>query len=498
MTYATSSNRPGSTPATSLEAVTRVAPPCVSAGSAETSGVGAGSLVGTGAAAGCPVGTVVPSAAVAGGCDGPQPKDEATVQAATDTIESRCGREGRGIEDLQGEATRHPTNVARSLPLTPVLRRGQAERRTPVAPATSRRTAGSSVRIDAAPLHLPGARHYPDTVHPTAEKVLAREVRGVARACRMVDDRVDGYVDMLKDLFPHTGNAWIVGVTGNPGAGKSTLTDRLIEHWRGQGKRLGVVAVDPTSPFSGGAILGDRIRMQRHFEDPEVFIRSLATRGALGGLSRSAADTVRVLDAWGADVVLVETVGVGQDELEVTRAAHTTLVVMAPGMGDGIQAIKAGILEVADVFAVNKADRDGADATVRDLELMIALGQGVSASTKGHMGSMGYGSKQAGATNGVWVPPITRCVATQNRGIGELVGKLDEHRAWLFDTEQGQARMQQRLREQMYNELREALVDAAVRDIHGTIERIVGQVASRELDPYTACEHLVEVFKSGK
>lgn len=316
----------------------------------------------------------------------------------------------------------------------------------------------------------------------------------------MVDDRMDGYVHVLKDLFPHTGKAWIVGVTGNPGAGKSTLTDRLVEHWRSENKRVGVVAVDPTSPFSGGAILGDRIRMQRHFEDPEVFIRSMATRGALGGLSRSATDVVRILDAWGADVVLVETVGVGQDELEVTRAAHTTLIVMAPGMGDGIQAIKAGILEVADVFAVNKADRDGADATVRDLELMIALGQGVSASTKnkGHMGSMGYGSKKEGAADGGWVPPITRCVATQNQGIATLVEKLSSHYAWLRSSPEGEARLAQRLREQMYNEMREALVEAAVREIHGTIEETVGQVASKQVDPYTACERLVEAFKRGR
>ena len=212
------------------------------------------------------------------------------------------------------------------------------------------------------------------TVHPLAERVIAGEVRAAARACRLVDDASPGHVDLLKSLFPHTGRAWIVGITGNPGAGKSTLVDRLIAALRAAGKKVAVVAVDPTSPFSGGAILGDRIRMQRHFDDPGVFIRSLATRGALGGLSRSARDVVRVLDAWGADVVLVETVGVGQDELEVTRTAHTTLVVMAPGMGDDVQAIKAGILECADVFAVNKADRDGADSTVRDLELMIALG----------------------------------------------------------------------------------------------------------------------------
>ncbi|PIE06155.1 MAG: methylmalonyl Co-A mutase-associated GTPase MeaB [Sorangium cellulosum] len=336
-------------------------------------------------------------------------------------------------------------------------------------------------------------------MHPTAQQVLARQVRGVARACRMVDDRSDGHVELLKDLYSHTGNAWIVGVTGNPGAGKSTLTDRLIAHWRSEKMRVGVVAVDPTSPFSGGAILGDRIRMQQHFEDPEVFIRSLATRGALGGLSRSAADVVRILDAWGADVVLVETVGVGQDELEVTRAAHTTLIVVAPGLGDGVQAIKAGILEVADVFAVNKSDRDGADATVRDLELMIALGQGVSTSTSSsHMGAMGMGTKAKGHTQEQWVPPITRCVATQNLGIAELVKKLTEHHVWLRSTSQGAERIKQRLREQMYNEMREALIERAMRDFHDTIDEIVDEVSDRKTDPYAACERLVEAFASGR
>src|SRR5499427_10972388 len=220
-----------------------------------------------------------------------------------------------------------------------------------------------------------------------AKDVVSGGVRAAARACRIVDDEQPGYIELLKELFPATGKAWIIGVTGNPGSGKSTMVDRLIELLRARDAKVAVVAVDPTSPFSGGAILGDRIRMQRHEGDPKVFIRSLATRGALGGLSRSARDVVRVLDAWGADVVLVETVGVGQDELEVTRAAHTTLVVITPGMGDDVQAIKAGILECADVFAVNKADREGADATTRDLELMIALGGEVTragAHTRGH------------------------------------------------------------------------------------------------------------------
>src|SRR5580698_7396822 len=211
-------------------------------------------------------------------------------------------------------------------------------------------------------------------MHDLSKRVLEKEPRAAARALRLIDDRTPPFSDILKDLFPHTGKAYVVGVTGNPGAGKSTLVDRVIEVYRKAGKTVGVLAVDPTSPYSGGAILGDRIRMQRHAEDPGVFIRSVATRGHLGGLSRSARDMVRVLDAYGSQVILIETVGVGQDEIEITRTALSTLVVMAPGLGDDVQASKAGLLECADVFAVNKADREGADTTVRDLELMIALG----------------------------------------------------------------------------------------------------------------------------
>ncbi|MBI5534628.1 MAG: methylmalonyl Co-A mutase-associated GTPase MeaB [Deltaproteobacteria bacterium] len=339
-------------------------------------------------------------------------------------------------------------------------------------------------------------------MHSIAQRVLQRDVRGVARACRLVDDRVDGYLDLLKELFPHTGHAWIVGVTGNPGAGKSTVTDRLVELWRAQGKRVGVIAIDPTSPFSGGAILGDRIRMQRHFEDPDVFIRSLATRGALGGLSRSAVDVMRVLDAWGADVVVVETVGVGQDEMEVTRTAHSTLIVAAPGLGDDVQAAKAGILECGDVFSVNKADRDGADATMRDLELMVALGRRVVGG--GQLTSVGSHSgaamrRETGGVDsaGAWVPPIVRCIATQNQGIDETERWLEEHRKWVMDTQAGQERRHLRLREQMENEMRNALVDAAVRDIGNQLEEAIGSVSRRETDPYTACERLVAAFRKG-
>ena len=332
-----------------------------------------------------------------------------------------------------------------------------------------------------------------------AERILAGEVRSAARACRLVDERIAGHRDLLRELFPHTGSAWLVGITGNPGAGKSTLTDRVVERFRAQGQKVGVVAVDPTSPFSGGAILGDRIRMQRHFEDQGVFIRSVATRGALGGLSRSTMDIARVLEAWGAGVVIIETVEVNQDELEVTRTAHTTVVVMAPGMGDDIQAIKAGILECADVFAVNKADRDGADGTVRDLELMIALaGESFTrAASKGRghtaVTVQADGDEPRGDD---WTPPIVKCVATRDQGLDELVDALGRHRAWLEGTAAGRARRSERLREQMIAFLRDSLAEEAVDALGSAIDEAAREVEARRLDPYTACDRLVERFRS--
>jgi LAO/AO transport system kinase len=304
----------------------------------------------------------------------------------------------------------------------------------------------------------------------------------------LVDDRRPGYRDLLRALFPHAGGSWIIGITGTPGAGKSTLTDGLITEFRRLGQRVAVLAVDPTSPFSGGAILGDRVRMQRHFEDPEVFIRSLATRGAMGGLSASASDVLCVMDAWQPAVVLVETVGVGQDELAVTRAAHTTLVVMAPGLGDDIQAVKAGILECADVFAVNKADREGADATARDLEQMIALGKSVSAGAR-HGASAPQPA--AGSEQGGWVPPVVRCVATRRQGLDELTKALDGHRGWLRDTEAGRAEKRRRARAHAFETLRDALVDATLVRLGASLEHAVDRIESGELDPYTACEQLI-------
>jgi LAO/AO transport system kinase len=338
-----------------------------------------------------------------------------------------------------------------------------------------------------------------------AERVLGNEPRAVARAIRSVDDRAPGYEELLKALWPHTGKAWIVGVTGNPGAGKSTLCDRLIEAYRARGDRVGVVAVDPTSPYTGGAILGDRIRMARHATDDGVFIRSVATRGHLGGLSRSARDIVRVLDASGYGVILVETVGVGQDELEVTRTAATTLVVMAPGMGDEVQAIKAGILECADVFAVNKADREGADATVRDLELMIALGNESIRALSGRRGHATHSAAEGhvkqgagGGEGGKWTPPIVKCVASRGDGVDAVVSALEQHRAWVQTTEAGQARRHERLREELREALREALIDAAIGDLGAGVETAVRDVESRRMDPYTAVEELVKAFRGDR
>ncbi len=314
-----------------------------------------------------------------------------------------------------------------------------------------------------------------------AEQIAAGNVRAVARACRLVDDQAPEARELLRLLHPRSQAAWTIGVTGSPGAGKSTLVDRLIERFRAEKKRVGVVAVDPTSPFSGGAILGDRVRMQRHFEDAEVFIRSLATRGALGGLSRSAGDVVSVLAAWGADVVLVETVGVGQDELEVTEVCDTTLVVVSPGLGDDVQALKAGILEVADVFAVNKADHAGADATVRDLEAMQALGDVVRPS----------------AQQGVpaYRPPIVRTVATTNHGIEELARALDAHREDL--TLQGDRRKGARVRRHLLALVRDELGDALERELGAELDALAERVLGGERDPYVASAELVRRFRNG-
>ncbi|HEX9575511.1 MAG TPA: methylmalonyl Co-A mutase-associated GTPase MeaB [Myxococcales bacterium] len=300
-----------------------------------------------------------------------------------------------------------------------------------------------------------------------ADRVLQGDVRAAARLMRLIDDAQPAAEAELRALFPSTGRAQLIGITGNPGAGKSTLVDRLIAHLRRLGKTVGVIAVDPTSPFTGGAILGDRIRMQDHALDPGVFIRSLATRGQLGGLSRATGDCVRVLDAMGKDVVIVETVGVGQDEVEICRLAHTTVVVVVPGLGDDIQAIKAGILEVADLFCVNKADREGADRTVRDLRQMMELA-----------------AKDREVA-------IVKCVASQGEGIGALWDGIEAHYHLLKAGPGLLQRETQRARYELIEILRDRMLRAAVERLSAQgahIDELALRIARRDLDPYSVAD----------
>lgn len=301
-----------------------------------------------------------------------------------------------------------------------------------------------------------------------ADKILRGDVLAASRLMREIDDQAPGVVDELRALFPRTGGAYVVGVTGAPGTGKSSLADRLIARYRKQGLRVGVVAVDPTSPFTGGAILGDRIRMQGHATDGEVFIRSLATRGALGGLSRSTAPVVRVLEALGKDLILVETVGVGQDEVDVAQSAHTVVVVTVPAMGDEVQAIKAGILEIADVYAVNKADREEADHALRELRAMLELRP-----------------KDAGRG---WEPPVVPTVATRDEGVDELVTAIDSHRAFLSRDGGRAARDHRRARAEFVALLRERLFEGALSRLEaeeGALDEVVRRIAERTQDPWT-------------
>jgi len=310
-------------------------------------------------------------------------------------------------------------------------------------------------------------------VSALADRVLSGDVRAAARLMRLIDDAQPEAEEALRKLWPRTGHAQIVGITGNPGAGKSTLVDRLIAHLRSRGKTVGVLAVDPTSPFTGGAILGDRIRMQDHALDSGVFIRSLATRGQLGGLSRATSDCARVLDAMGKEVILIETVGVGQDEVEVCRLAHTTVVVVVPGLGDDIQAIKAGILEVADLFAVNKSDREGADRTVRDLRSMLELNHAMGKDIGGHEIA------------------IVKCVASRDEGTADLWNAIDAHYQFLKSGPGLLQRETQRAKSELVEVLRERLLEVALEKLaeHGArLDDLALQIANRQTDPYSVAD----------
>jgi LAO/AO transport system kinase len=333
-----------------------------------------------------------------------------------------------------------------------------------------------------------------------SERVLQGDVRAASRLMRNIDDGEPEATQALRELFPRTGRAYIIGITGSPGAGKSTLTDRLIAHLRKAGKTVGVIAVDPTSPFTGGAILGDRIRMQDHATDPGVFIRSLATRGNLGGLSRATGDCIRVMDAMGRDVVIVETVGVGQDEIDIAQMAHTTIVVTVPGMGDDIQAIKAGILEVADIFAVNKADLDGADRVVRELRMMLELRHAVKAPPMDHDAHHRMVRAKAEGTHveepagpREWEPPILKVMAARDTGVDVLVKTIEEHRAFLEETGQRKVKERTRAAAQFVALLRERLLRSALSRLErerGQLDEVAGRIAERQADPYALAEEL--------
>jgi GTPase len=301
--------------------------------------------------------------------------------------------------------------------------------------------------------------------------VLGGDVRALARAITLVEDGRPEARDVLAGVFPRGGRALIVGVTGPPGAGKSTLVDRLTARLRAQKKTVGVIAVDPTSPFSGGAILGDRIRMQAHATDPGVFIRSMATRGHLGGLALATGHAVALLSASGKDVVLVETVGVGQDEVEIAGAADVTVVVLVPGLGDEVQALKAGIMEIADVFAVNKADRDGADRLVAEIRAMLTLGAHESR-----------------------VPAIVKTVATADNGIDDLLSAVEQFRA---DAESA-GLLERRRRALLARQLEDVLQDRLMRRLRARVltpeetARIVERMAAREVDPFSAADLVLE------
>lgn len=304
------------------------------------------------------------------------------------------------------------------------------------------------------------------------ERITAGDPRAVARAISKVEDSSEDASELMKEIFPHSGKGLVIGITGAPGAGKSSLVDKLALLYRGRNERVGIVAVDPSSPFSGGAILGDRIRMQALGLDKGVFIRSMATRGNLGGLARATVDAVSILSAAGYEKVVVETVGVGQDEVEIVKAADVCVVVLVPGMGDDIQAIKAGIMEIADIFVINKADREGVFSTEKELEALLSLAH-----------------REDG-----WQPPIVKTVATENKGIDDLAAAIETYREFHFRSDLGNQRRRAVARWRILELLREQLVSRTL-DSKSASERLdllADEVARRQRDPYSAVEELIK------
>ncbi len=303
-----------------------------------------------------------------------------------------------------------------------------------------------------------------------ADRLRAGDPRAIARAISIIEDERPEAAALVREIFPHTGQAYLIGVTGPPGAGKSTLVDKLTAEVRRAGERVGILAVDPTSPFTGGAILGDRVRMQTHYEDPGVFIRSMATRGQLGGLARATSDAALVMDAAGKSLVVIETVGVGQDEVDIVRTADISIVVLVPGTGDDVQALKAGIMEIADIYVVNKSDREGADRMVTSVEANLSLQ---------HFGE------------GEWRPPIIKTEASAGRGIAELWQAIRAYRAHTA------ASRGRRLKARNQFRLRDLLTHRYLEFIEHTLltpesfDALVDRIAAREVDPYSAAEDLL-------
>jgi LAO/AO transport system kinase len=312
----------------------------------------------------------------------------------------------------------------------------------------------------------------PIGVETWAEQIRAGDVRAISRAISAIEDHEPAAEELLKNIFPFTGHSYLLGLTGAPGSGKSTLVDRLAAYYRKHGNQVGVVAVDPTSPYSGGAILGDRIRMQGHAGDSGIFIRSTATRGFLGGLARTTGDVALVFDAAGKQYVLVETVGVGQDEIDIVRLADCTVVLMVPGMGDDVQNMKAGLMEIADIFVLNKADRDGADRLEQQLDAMLQL---------------------VSERNG-WKPHVVRTVATENKGIEELAAAIDAHREIVSHSEARLARSVERWKLRLLAIAQEQFLDRVIATPNGNeaLEFLAREVAARKKDPYAAVREIMD------
>jgi LAO/AO transport system kinase len=302
------------------------------------------------------------------------------------------------------------------------------------------------------------------------DQLRSGDARALARAISIIENRAAGWSDLLKALFPLTGNALVIGLTGAPGSGKSTLVDQLAKHYRKENRTVGIIAVDPTSPYTGGAILGDRIRMQDHHADPGIYIRSMATRGSLGGLARATADAATVLDASGRDLIMIETVGVGQDEVDIVRLADVTIVILVPGMGDDVQTIKAGIMEIADIFVINKSDRDGAERVEREIRAMQSLA----------------------ARYDRWTPPIVKTVASDGAGITDLAETIADYEAFLEKEDLVLKKNVENWQERLIEMLRDAMLEKARAQLgSGRLERYATEIAEHKRDPYSLVEEIV-------